>query len=86
MWPQSLSNLTNYHRQHPPIPRVLVINKVDLSSERKVSEADIRNLSALWNVPYYRTSATTGLNVSDTFFEFLGGVYLACLVGWVRIK
>lgn len=53
------------------IPLILVANKVDLDSQRKVSETTLQDKAKQWGVPYIETSAKTKLNVDKAFYELL---------------
>ncbi|GAU96277.1 hypothetical protein RvY_07745 [Ramazzottius varieornatus] len=55
----------------PLIPLILVANKVDLDSQRKVSETTLQDKAKQWGVPYIETSAKTKFNVDKAFFELL---------------
>ena len=50
-----------------PCPIVLVGNKSDLESERKVSTKDAKDLANLWKVDYIETSAKTSVNCKEAF-------------------
>ncbi|KJE90450.1 rasG protein [Capsaspora owczarzaki ATCC 30864] len=51
-------------------PMVIVGNKKDLPpDQRTVSEAEVQAFCESINCPYYETSAKTGLNVEEVFFE-----------------
>ena len=51
------------------LPIILVGNKMDLKSNRKVSYEEAADLSARWNIPYVETSARTRENVDRAFSE-----------------
>ena len=48
-------------------PILLVGNKQDLESERKVSHADAKQLADSWGVEYIETSAKTNFNCKEAF-------------------
>lgn len=49
------------------IPLILVGNKVDLSSQRKISFEEGARLASKLNIPYFESSAKTGACVEDVF-------------------
>jgi Ras-related protein Ral-A len=51
------------------LPIILVGNKMDLKSSRKVSYEEAADLAARWNIPYIETSARTRENVDRAFSE-----------------
>ena len=51
------------------IPLILIGNKVDLVSERRVSSEDALDLSARLEASHYETSAKEGSNVEEMFME-----------------
>ena len=52
------------------IPLVLVGNKCDMDSNRKVQTAEGEALAAKWNnSPFFETSSKDGLNVEKCFHE-----------------
>lgn len=55
------------------IPLILVGNKVDMESNRKVSKEEAQNLAAQWGdgVRYVETSAKTRLNVDLVFQDLM---------------
>jgi len=53
------------------IPFLLVGNKSDLESNRKVSKEEACQKAAEWNVPYVETSAKTNLNVDKAFYDLM---------------
>jgi len=60
---QSLKRLRNFEN----IPLVLVGNKTDLFSERKVSTAEGVSLAREIGCPFYEASARSTINVDDVF-------------------
>jgi GTPase SAR1 family protein len=54
------------------IPLVLVGNKLDLASERKVAGFKGRELATRWKCSYYETSAKMRTNVDELFFDLVG--------------
>uniref|UniRef100_A0A915JMF4 small monomeric GTPase n=1 Tax=Romanomermis culicivorax TaxID=13658 RepID=A0A915JMF4_ROMCU len=55
----------------PSVPILLVGNKSDLSSERKVSLELAKQRSAQWGVEYVETSAKTKINVDKVFYDLM---------------
>ena len=53
------------------MPIVLVGNKSDLSSERKVELTEGEELAREWSIPFIETSAATGDRVKDIFIKCL---------------
>lgn len=49
------------------VPFILVGNKADLASARKVSTQEAENRARLWGCPYIETSAKTRMNVENIF-------------------
>ena len=50
---------------------VLIGNKCDLNKERKVSTEEGENLAKNYGMPFYETSALTGVNVQKAFTQSL---------------
>lgn len=56
--------------------KILVGNKSDLSLEgRKISEEDGKNLADKYGIDFYETSALTGYNIDNLFYDSLRKVY-----------
>jgi GTPase SAR1 family protein len=53
------------------IPLVLVANKVDLQSQRKVSTEEGKALAAQFGCKFYETSAALRSNVDEVFFSLV---------------
>jgi len=53
------------------IPILIVGNKCDLETERKVTTTEGQELAKLFNCPHFETSAKTGINVHDVFHEIV---------------
>ena len=49
------------------VPAVLIVNKVDLAESAKVTLQMAKEIAARHNMPYYFTSAKTGMNVDEAF-------------------
>ncbi|UCE73004.1 MAG: GTP-binding protein, partial [Methanomassiliicoccales archaeon] len=49
------------------IPILFMVNKSDLTDDKKFDEADIERFSKIYNSPYLLTSAKTGANVEEAF-------------------
>ena len=56
------------------IPLVLVGNKLDLATERKVSHYRGKELSKQWKCPHYEASAKTRTNVDEIFYDLVGQI------------
>lgn len=50
------------------VPMLLVGNKADLEQQRAVSKADGEELAKSLGVPFFETSAQTGLNTEEIFY------------------
>lgn len=48
---------------------ILVANKVDLEDKRSVTNKEGIELARKFNVPYFESSAVTGLNLDEIFSE-----------------
>lgn len=57
------------------IPMILVGNKADLTSARRVKLEEAEQLATQWNIPYMETSAKTYLNVDEAFFGLLEAIH-----------
>jgi len=53
------------------IPMMLIGNKADLTSARRVKEEDATQQAEAWHIPYMETSAKTYQNVDEAFFRLL---------------
>eukprot|EP01099_Mayorella_cantabrigiensis_P006566 TRINITY_DN551_c0_g2_i1.p1 TRINITY_DN551_c0_g2~~TRINITY_DN551_c0_g2_i1.p1 ORF type:complete len:189 (-),score=39.06 TRINITY_DN551_c0_g2_i1:285-851(-) len=53
------------------IPLVVVGNKIDLESDRKVSKDEGQNLSRNFGCPFFESSAKTRVNVEESFFQLV---------------
>jgi len=53
------------------IPMVLIGNKVDLDSDRKVTNAEGKELAKLFKCPFLETSAKIPINVDEAFTELV---------------
>lgn len=53
------------------VPMVIVGNKVDLESERQVSQDDGRDLAASFKCPWMETSAKARIRCDDSFYELV---------------
>jgi len=80
--PTGFSQMSTFHEQVLRVkdaewlPEVLVGNKCDLESERKVSTDEGRKLAKIFGLPvdeggFYETSAKTRLNVEECFFSLV---------------
>merc|ERR1711933_11223 len=52
---------------HANVQRILVGNKSDLDSLRKVARQDGEELASRYNIPFFETSAKTGECVEEAF-------------------
>ena len=59
-----VENLKNYCGD---IPCILMGNKLDLEAERQVSKAEGEEYAKKLKVPFFETSANSGLNVEESF-------------------
>ena len=50
---------------------MLVGNKNDLNEERQVTFKEVEELSDKWNCKFHETSAKTGHNINETFFQIV---------------
>jgi len=76
--PESFDATTEFREQilrvknsDPNIPVLLVGNKCDLSTERKVSLDQAQHRAAQWGVGYVETSAKTRTNVDKVFYDLM---------------
>lgn len=53
----------------PEVRKVLVANKIDMESERKVSKEAGRKCASRFGVEYIEVSAKSGVNVNNVFNE-----------------
>jgi small GTP-binding protein len=53
------------------VPIILVGNKCDLVEHREVSAEEGMEIANGWGVPFYETSACTGVNVKEVFSEIV---------------
>ncbi|KAI6215076.1 Ras-related protein Rab-26 [Aphelenchoides besseyi] len=60
-----LTQIKEYAKETVEI--VLVGNKADLGSQRKVKTEEAKQLGAVYGIPYIETSAKTGKNVNNVF-------------------
>ena len=56
---------------HVQVPMVIVGNKLDLDSERVVSQSEGKDLAASYNCPWLEASAKARIRVEDSFFELV---------------
>ena len=52
-------------------PMVLVGNKCDLESERKVTLEEGKDLAKTWNIGFFETSAKARINIEESFMELV---------------
>jgi len=70
----SFENIRNWLAQvkeyaKPTVQIILVGNKIDLASQRKIKAEEARQLAQAYAIPYIETSAKNGHNVSEAFNE-----------------
>lgn len=53
------------------VPMVIVGNKLDLDTERTVSQVEGKELAATYGCPWMETSAKARIRVEDSFFELV---------------
>ncbi|CAK5094094.1 unnamed protein product [Meloidogyne enterolobii] len=75
-------------KDRPEYPVLLVANKVDLLSQRKVSEQQGRELACeLNNIPYIETSAKDPpVNVDSAFHELVSILLVIFLIKYFRFE
>lgn len=69
--------MINFHRENvlrvkgddPNLPIILIGNKCDLTSNRKISSEEANAFASKWNIVYIETSAKTRANVDKAFSE-----------------
>jgi small GTP-binding protein len=57
------------------IPLIIIGNKIDLVSDRRVSKEDALDLTKRLNATYFETSAKDGTNVENMFMEIAKKCY-----------
>ena len=74
---QSVSTWLNSIKEHadPSVIKILVGNKVDLESERKVSYQEAESLAKENGMHYYDTSAKNDYNIDAFMDDLIGQVY-----------
>lgn len=69
--PETLASLLRYadefHAVNPDVPLIVMANKIDLRSERAVSEAQLDEIAAALDAQLFFTSARTGEGVEEAF-------------------
>ena len=60
----------------PELPIILVGNKSDLKSARRVTNEEASGLAETWDIPYIETSAKTRENVEKAFLEIFNRINL----------
>eukprot|EP00042_Codosiga_hollandica_P054603 m.741892 g.741892 ORF g.741892 m.741892 type:complete len:192 (-) comp58944_c0_seq2:159-734(-) len=59
------------HESKANIPFILIGNKADLSTQRKVTREEAEARARQWSVPYLETSAKTKTNVDTAFLDLV---------------
>ena len=68
-WRTKFLNILD-NKEHDNFPFVLIGNKCDKSDERKVEDFQLKiYCESHNNIPYFETSAKTGVNVEEAFEE-----------------
>ncbi len=71
--PETAASLLRYaqefHNVNPGVPLIVMANKIDLRSERAVSDEQIGEIAAMLDAPLFFTSARTGEGVEEAFQE-----------------
>ncbi|KAH3761121.1 Ras GTPase [Pelomyxa schiedti] len=73
--PSSFDEAPTFHEQilrikdTDQVPCVIVGNKIDLESERKITTAQGTELAKKLNAPFFESSAKTRINIEETFTE-----------------
>lgn len=69
--PETLAHIQGYvvdlHREISNVKMILAANKVDLTNEHQVSEAEINAVAEALNIPLFFTSAKEGQGVEEIF-------------------
>ena len=60
---------------HPKAKMILVGNKSDLVEQRKVTRDEIKNFAEDHNLPYIESSAKTGQNITECFYQVSRSIY-----------
>ena len=58
-------------REVDKVPMCVVGNKCDLENERQVQHTEGADIAKNWGVPFFETSAKSGFNVEEAFFELV---------------
>ncbi len=58
---------TEFHSVNPGVPLIMMANKIDLRSERAVTDAQLDEIAAALDAQLFFTSAKTGEGVEDAF-------------------
>jgi small GTP-binding protein len=56
-----------FHTVNPDVPLLIMANKIDLRSERAVSDEQLGEIAAMLDAPLFFTSARTGESVEEAF-------------------
>lgn len=68
-----IDSIENYAKKD--IQKVLIGNKIDLESDRKITTQEAQNLADEHKIPYFETSAKLDQNVSEVMQFIMGKVY-----------
>ena len=78
-----LSDVSQYC--HPKAQMILVGNKVDLEDQRKVTRDEIKNFAEEHNLPYIESSAKTGTNITECFYQVSHAIYNGIQTGDITL-
>jgi len=78
--PESFKNINEWIQEIKPdakkdVVYILIGNKIDLETQRKISEKKGKKLATKYGFIYYETSAKTGKNI-DSLFRYIGKIII----------
>ena len=62
-------------KNKPSVPMVVVGNKCDLEEARQVAKSEGEITANSWNCPFFETSAKTGVNVKEAFYQVVREIW-----------